>query len=353
MFKFTVSFRTVATNQASLNINEFFFVFLFFCKWHHLFNLFLADWGFPSFEIKKFQSGCGITPIVFFFLFLGWKWFASLWMVALRRRARAADWTGQSHPSNTLSLSVLGVFLSSHSISVISNLFPFSFPSHPLALLCFCSCSLCAPRLFLPRRVEWSSLFQLLSRGFPNPSFSISVHTHTQKKKRLPGTDLQSTFPLESGFAASCGRWLCYDNTLCSQMLHECVWPHLIGPGLVQCKCACSLGAVNSQRTNDSLFGIQGQTLHMNKSLVQHLAGTKRFSQRPRSGVLGSCSRGCRSAKWTEESRLCSLPGIRLSIFMDLKEVYKSLPEGVWPLSVNVCCENRCRGRESLALLRH
>lgn len=149
------------------------------------------------------------------------------------------------------------------------------FPPIPSALLCFCSCSPCAPRLFLPCRVEWSSLFQLLSRGFPNPSFSISVHTHT---KKAPATDLQSTFSRESGFAASCRRLLSYDNSLCSQMLHECVWSHLIGRGLVQYKCACSLGAVSSQRTNDSLFGIQGQTLHMNKSLVQHLAGTKRFS---------------------------------------------------------------------------
>lgn len=66
LFKFTVAFRTVATNQAFLNIDED-FSFLFFCKWHHLFHLFLADWGFPSLGIKKFQSGSGITPIIFFF----------------------------------------------------------------------------------------------------------------------------------------------------------------------------------------------------------------------------------------------------------------------------------------------
>lgn len=102
-----------------------------------------------------------------------------------------------------------------------------------------------------------------------------SRSTHRKKERRA---QIYRTRSQESGFAASCRRLLSYDNTLCSQMLHECIWPHLIGRGLVQYKCACSLGAVSSQHTNDSLFGIQGQTLHMNKSLVQHLVGTKRFS---------------------------------------------------------------------------
>lgn len=137
-------------------------------------------------------------------------------------------------------------------------------------------CTMCTSSFFLaassdPRYSSSSPEDSLIPR-FP----SRSTHTHTQKKAL--GTDLQSTFSQESGFAASCRRLLSYDNVLCSQMLHECVWPHLIGRGLVQYKCACSLGAVSSQHTNNSLFGIQGQTLHMNKSLIQHLAGTKRFS---------------------------------------------------------------------------
>lgn len=265
LFKSTVAFRTVATNLAFLNINEGLF------KWHHLFHLFLADWGFPSSEIKKFQSGRGITPIIFFSFsaehdlppYGWWLWGAVPGQLTKRG----------SHAVPTLSCSLHWEFSFPCIPSQWSLIcFLFLSPPVPSALLCFCFCSPCAPRPFLPPRVECSSLFQLLSRGFPNPSFSISVHT----QKKTGGHRFAEH--LCAGFAASCRRWLSYDNTLCSQMLHECVWLHLIGLGLVQYKCACSLGAVNRQCTTDSLFGIQGQTLHMNKSLVQHIARTMRFS---------------------------------------------------------------------------
>lgn len=71
----------------------------------------------------------------------------------------------------------------------------------------------------------------------------------------------------------------CCDNTLYSQMLHECIWPYLIGWGLLQGRCVCSLGlsAVSTQIMHHLILCVQGQTLCRNKRLVEHLIGTKAF----------------------------------------------------------------------------
>lgn len=68
-------------------------------------------------------------------------------------------------------------------------------------------------------------------------------------------------------------------NTLYSQMLPECIWPHLIGWGLLQGRCVCSLGlsAVSTQIMHHLILCVQGQTLCRNKTLVEHLYGTKAF----------------------------------------------------------------------------
>lgn len=57
------------------------------------------------------------------------------------------------------------------------------------------------------------------------------------------------------------------DSTLYAQMLHECIWPYLIGWGLVQWRCVCSLGlsAVSTQMMSHLVFCVQGQTLQEQK----------------------------------------------------------------------------------------
>jgi len=85
--------------------------------------------------------------------------------------------------------------------------------------------------------------------------------------------------------------FLFYDNTLYSQMLHECIWPYLIGRGFASVKMCVQPWAVSSRLTNDAPFGIlcprpgteQGQRL------VEHLVGTKTFSKKPESNVFTGC----------------------------------------------------------------
>lgn len=87
---------------------------------------------------------------------------------------------------------------------------------------------------------------------------------------------------LHEATLAFVGNLVLCDNTLYSQMFHECIWPYLIGWGLVQWRCVSSLGlsAVSTQIMHHLILCVQGQTQCKNKRLTEHLVGTKSFSRR-------------------------------------------------------------------------
>lgn len=165
----------------------------FFCFWRQLFHLFLADWGFPSLGIKQFQAGCGTAPTIIFSCFFLRQKIIYLLMDSASLAQSQAHWSKRglgcapccslSHclflsvslpPSYRLYLEILSPIPSQWSLicyfftSILNSAMLLSrFPT--------CTPSLSSPVLRDP------PLFQLFSRGCPNPLFSVLVHTPFQK----------------------------------------------------------------------------------------------------------------------------------------------------------------------------
>lgn len=120
------------------------------------------------------------------------------------------------------------------------------------------------------------------------------------------------------------GNLVFCDSTLYSPLLHECIWPYLIGWGLAQWRCVSSLGlsAVCTQIMHHLILCVQGQLQCRNKRFAEHLVGTKSFSRRIGPMCLGRTRQDIAQLTWHPILRCLILLGF---IYLFLRIYRKSI----------------------------